>query len=171
MYGDRWHTPVFSMRQAPPILAIILLKLERFYRGSQNPSTMGAVDEALTSLRKLPTKTYSLPDTGADPLLSSAGIHPISTVPSNAEHVLVRLLRGREHPDVSVNYQIAQEALSAQLPNNFAARNRAYSLLQRHAELTCKRDQPHCENCPVNLNCVYFSDRTNPTESEKTSAS
>jgi hypothetical protein len=59
-----------------------------------------------------------------------------------AHDVLVRLLRDREHPDVSVNYQIAQEAISSQLPNNFTARKRAYLLLQRHAELTCKRDQP-----------------------------
>jgi hypothetical protein len=159
------------MRQVPPILAIILLKLERFYRGNQNPSTMGAVDEALTSQGKVPTETYSLPDASADRLLLPEGIHPIATVPSNAEHVVVRILRGREHPDVNVNYQIAQEALSSQLPNNFTARKRAYLLLQRHAELTCKRDQPHCENCPVNLNCVYFSDRPIPTESEKTSAS
>jgi endonuclease III-like uncharacterized protein len=150
------------MRRVPPILAIILLKLERFYRGNQNSSTTDAVDEAITPQRKVPTKTYSLPDAGADRLLLFAGIHPIATVPSNAEHVLVRMLWGSEHPDVNVNYQIAQEALSSQLPNNFTARKRAYLLLQRHAELTCKRDQPHCENCPVNLNCVYFSDRPNP---------
>ena len=115
------------------------------------------VRDSILNERKRPRRTRGVPDPGADRLLLFSGIAPVAAVPTSAAHVLVRLLRGREDPDIDANYEIGQQALVSQLPDNFYARKRAYLLLQRHGEVICKHDQPGCEDCPVNLNCVYFT--------------
>lgn len=153
------------MQQLPPILPIILLKLERFY-GDKYPAAMNDINEVGSSQRIPPKLSVGdVPDAGADRLRLFAGIDPVAAVPSRAVHVLGRLLRGEQAADVHVNYEIGQQALDSQLPRNFAARQRAYFLLQQHAELVCRHDQPHCNGCPVNLNCVYFSEQGNTTGS------
>jgi endonuclease-3 len=120
--------------------------------------------DSMSNERKDPKRAGGVPNPGADRLLLFSGIAPVAAVPSDAVHVLVRLMRGLETPDVDVNYEIGQQVLASQLPNNSYARKRAYLLLQRHAEVLCKRDQPKCEACPVNLNCVYFTERSNSAE-------
>jgi adenine-specific DNA glycosylase len=168
------------------MLSIILLKLERFYRENEVSSvtrtarTIRADQLKLISEQRIFSAAHpfahardstsnegkhahrmrGVPDPGADRLLLFGGIASVAAVPSNAAHVLVRLLRGREVPDVNVNYEFGQQALAAQVPDNFYARKRAYLLLQRHGEATCTRDQPKCKDCPVHLNCLYFIERS-----------
>jgi endonuclease III len=77
-------------------------------------------------------------------------------------------MRGAESADTAVNYDIGRQVVASQIPGNFNARKRAYLLLQRHGEVMCKPDQPNCEDCPVNLNCIYFTERSNSPQSRGT---
>ena len=146
------------MRQVAPILPVILLKLRKFYSSEEPSLGLSAVGEEDAS-RKPAALALDVPNAGVDRLLLFSGIAPVAAVPSRAVHVLVRLLRGDQNSDIKADYETAQQALDSHVPRQFAARQSAYSLLERHAELTCKHDQPRCKDCPVNLNCVYFSER------------
>jgi len=88
----------------------------------------------------------------------SQGISPVAAIPSDQTHVLIRLLHGKEDDTDRNNYRMGQQALAKQLPENFYARRRAYILIKRHGEKTCKRANPKCLICPVKLSCVFFAE-------------
>ena len=173
------------MQPVSPILAIILLKLEKFYAEAPALSVaslnreilseqLGAFGDVNASVRDAITanpqhcyETEYVAKPVADRHLLFSEISPVAAIPSSATHVLVRLLRGTEDQDVNVNYDIGRQAVAAQLPANFYARKRAYLLLQLHGELTCKHDRPSCENCPVSLNCIYFNEHLDPPGSDE----
>ncbi len=109
--------------------------------------------EARTILKKFP----GIADPGADRILLFAGISPVAAVPSNCTQVLPRILYGREHERYATNYRHAQEAISAEIPEKFDVRTRAYLLVKRHGQVTCTRAKPKCDVCPVNSACAYFA--------------
>ena len=108
------------------------------------------------AIRKALKRLPGIGDPGADRILLFGDIAPVAAVPSNCPHVLVRILRGPE-PDYGATYRHAQEAVAAQLPENFEARQRAYLLLKRHGQEVCKRTKPRCDQCPVSSSCAYFA--------------
>jgi len=111
------------------------------------------LNQARRELRKFP----NIAGPGADRILLFAHIAPIAAVPSNCPHVLVRILLGRERENYGVTYSEAQEAIESQTPATFDARTRAYLLLKHHGQMTCKRTNPKCDQCPVNTYCAFFS--------------
>jgi len=117
----------------------------------------GALVGPLAKARKLLRTFPGIADPGADRILLFAEIVPIAAVPSNCPQVLVRLLRGEESGNYGANYRDAQQAIAAEVPEEFYARMRAYLLLKRHGQEICKRTKPLCEKCPVSSNCVFFS--------------
>jgi endonuclease III len=46
--------------------------------------------------------------------------------------------------------------MAAEVPEEFAARRRAYLLLKKHGQEICKRARPKCEICPISGMCAYF---------------
>lgn len=95
---------------------------------------------------------------GADKILLFAGLVPIAAVPSACIGVPQRILFGAEDMNYAAGYRAAQEAMTAELPEKFDVRQRAYLLLKRHGAEICKRTKPKCEICPVSGRCVYFQD-------------
>lgn len=93
---------------------------------------------------------------GADKILLFSGMMPIAAVPSAQTGVPQRILFGAEDKNYGRGYRAAQEALSAELPETFAARQRAYSLLKKHGQEICKRTKPKCEECAISGMCAYF---------------
>jgi endonuclease III len=69
--------------------------------------------------------------------------------------VPLRLGFGEEKGSYAASYRAAQAALDAALPRTFVARIRAYMLLKKHGEETCKRTKPRCGECPVVEECPY----------------
>lgn len=110
----------------------------------------------IAQVRKILKSFPNIADPGADRILLFAGIAPVAAVPSNCPHVLVRIQHGQERESYGVTYREAQHAIEAEVPDTFDSRTRAYLLLKRHGQETCKR-KPKCEECPVNSFCVYFS--------------
>ncbi len=93
---------------------------------------------------------------GADKILLFSRMVPIAAVPSACPGVPQRILFGEEDKNYGRGYRAAQEAIAAEVPENFEARQRAYLLLKKHGQEICKRTKPKCEICPIYLVCAYF---------------
>lgn len=111
--------------------------------------------EARKALKRFPT----IGDPGADKILLFTRTLPIAAVPSNCLHVPLRLGFGQESKNYSASYRSAQQALGEELPEEFDARIRAYSLLKHHGKELCKQARPLCERCPVSTRCHYFNSK------------
>jgi endonuclease-3 len=96
---------------------------------------------------------------GADKILLFAGLAPVAAVPSACPAVPERILFGEENKNYGAGYRAAREAMEAELPENLAARQRAYLLLKRHGQEICKRTNPKCEICPVSAMCEFFLEK------------
>lgn len=120
--------------------------------GDLRAALVGPIAQA----RKLLKTFHSIADPGADRILLFADLAPVAAVPSNCPHVLVRILYGEERENYGVTYREAQEAITAEVPEKFEARTRAYLLLKCHGQQICKR-KPKCDQCPVNSFCAFFA--------------
>ena len=96
---------------------------------------------------------------GADKILLFAELAPVAAVPSACPAVPQRILFGEEDKNYGAGYRAAQEAMTAELPESFDARQRAYLLLKRHGAEICKRTKPKCEICPVSAMCEFFLEK------------
>jgi endonuclease III len=108
-----------------------------------------------TALKEFPV----IGDPGADRILLFARLARVAAVPSASVAVPQRILFGAEDKNYSAGYRAAQEAMSAELPETFGARERAYLLLKRHGAEICKRTKPKCERCPISGRCAYFREK------------
>jgi endonuclease III len=111
----------------------------------------------IVQVRRLLKKFSNIADPGADRILLFAGIAPVAAIPSNGPHVLVRIQQGLERESYAVTYREAQRAIMAEVPEEFAARTRAYLLLKRHGQELCKRTRPKCSECPISACCAYYA--------------
>jgi endonuclease III len=111
----------------------------------------------LTKVRQALKRFPNIADPGADRILLFGGIAPVPAVPSNCPHVLVRILQGLERENYGVTYGEAKTAIEAGIPATFDARTRAYLLLKRQGQELCKRNNPHCDRCPLASNCAFFA--------------
>ena len=112
--------------------------------------------KGIRSAKKALKEFPAIGDPGADKILLFAGLASIAAVPSASVAVPLRILFGAEDKNYAAGYRAAQEAMKAELPEEFDARQRAYLLLKRHGAEICKRTKPKCEICPVSGLCAYF---------------
>lgn len=131
----------------------IAARVKDEFGGDLRAGLVGPIADVRKKLKKFP----NIADPGADRILLFAEIAPLAAVPSNCPHVLVRIRSGQERENYGVTYREAQAALAAEVPEKFAARQRAFLLLKRHGQELCKRTKPKCEQCPVSADCAYFS--------------
>ena len=123
------------------------------FGGDPGSGLAGPVGQVRKALKKFP----GIADPGADRILLFGHLQPVAAVPSNCNHVLVRIQLGLERENYSVNYREAQALIEADIPEQFHARMRAYLLLKQHGQTLCKRSKPKCDQCPVSSNCAYFA--------------
>jgi len=109
----------------------------------------------LAKVRKTLKTFDSIGDPGADRILLFGGIAPIAAIPSNCVHVLDRILQSSETKNYSAAYREGQRVLAEELPEKFDVRTRAYLLLKKHGQETCKRSNPKCNLCPVRATCAF----------------
>jgi endonuclease III len=135
--------------------------------GGDLPGALGQMmqDEKLPAdkrIRRVKSALKEFPvigEPGADRILLFAGLAPVAAVPSACPGVPQRILFGDEDKNYGAGYRAAQEAMSANLPETFETRQRAYLLLKRHGAEICKRRKPKCEICPVSGMCAYFLEK------------
>ena len=131
----------------------VAIRVQDEFGGDLRAGLVGPIPQARKKLKSFP----SIADPGADRILLFGGISPIAAVPSNCVHVLDRILHTSETPNYSVAYREAQRTLASALPEKFDARTRAYLLLKKHGQETCKRTKPKCDGCPVQRNCAFVN--------------
>jgi endonuclease III len=131
----------------------VAIRVQDEFAGDLRAGLVGPIPQARKKLKSFP----SIADPGADRILLFAGISPIAAVPSNCVHVLDRILRATEIQNYSTAYREAQRALASELPEKFDARTRAYLLLKKHGQETCKRTKPKCDECPVRRSCAFVT--------------
>jgi endonuclease III len=137
------------------------LRADRILDIAKRSTTEPGADPDL--IAKLPTakarkllKTFpTIGDPGADKILLLSHTEAIAAVPSNATQVPLRLGFGEEQASYAAGYRSIQAALDAALPGTVAARVRAYLLLKKHGEETCKRSRPQCDHCPIESACPF----------------
>jgi endonuclease III len=128
-------------------------RVEKEFAGDLRAALLGPLAQARKTLRTFP----GIAGPGADRILLFGQIAPVAAVPSNCPYVLTRILQGPQTGPYADSYRDAQRALETALPEDFAARTRAYLLLKRHGQDLCKRTKPKCGQCPVNSSCKYFA--------------
>lgn len=131
----------------------IASRVQDEFGGDLRSALLGKPADARKQLKKFP----NIADAGADRILLFAGMAAVAAVPSNGPHVLVRMEGGVERLNYTATYRDAQALLMAAIPERFEARMRAYLLLKRHGQETCKRTKPRCGQCPVHASCGYFA--------------
>jgi endonuclease III len=92
----------------------------------------------------------------AERILLFSKLAPVAAVPSANVEVPARLWFGKAGKNYAADYRAARGILSAGLAETFEARQRAYLLLKKHGQLTCKRSHPKCESCPLTGQCAYI---------------
>jgi endonuclease-3 len=125
-----------------------------------------ALTGSVAATRKFLKKFPNIADPGVDRILLFAGVSPTAAAPSNCPHVIVRIMSGREPEDYSAAYKEAQRAIQ-NLPENFAARKRAFLLLKRHGQELCKRANPKCDRCPISELCAFNLQRASKSSREQ----
>ena len=141
----------------PELRALRLKEIAMRVRDQYDGDLLVALRGSIADARKKLKSFHSIADPGADRILLFAGIAPIPAIPSNCPYVLVRILHGQERENYGVTYREAQQAIAASVPEKLDSRTRAYLLLKRHGQETCKRTKPKCEMCPVTGSCAYFA--------------
>jgi endonuclease III len=141
----------------PELRAIRLKEIAARVKDEFAGDLRSALVGPIVKVRKLLKEFPGMADPGTDRILLFGGIAPVAAIPSNGPHVLVRIQRGLEHESYAVTYREAQQAIMAEVPEEFDARTRAYLLLKRHGQELCKRTKPKCSECPVSAYCAYFS--------------
>lgn len=131
----------------------IAARVKDEFRGDLRQALVGPIAQVRKRLKTFP----GIADPGADRILLFAGISPIAAVPSNCPHVVARLVSGNDSDNYSHQYKRAQAAIEDGVAATFDARTRAYLLLKRHGQETCKRTKPKCEACPVSGKCAYYA--------------
>jgi endonuclease III len=113
------------------------------------------IRQAKKALKEFPV----IGEPGADKILLFARLVPLAAVPSACIAVPQRILFGAEDKNYAAGYRAAQEAIAAEVPEKYEARQRAYLLLKRHGQEICKRTKPKCDVCPASSQCLYFRER------------
>ena len=125
--------------------------LEKLMKDEKTPAEK-RLQRAKRALKEFPV----IGEPGADKILLFSGMAPIAAVPSACTGVPQRIFFGHEDKNYGKGYRAAQEAIAAEVPEKFEARQRAYLLLKKHGQEICKRTKPKCEICPIRRKCAYF---------------
>lgn len=140
----------------PEVRAQRLKEVASLVKHEYGGNLRAAMKKPLPEVRKILKQFPTIGDPGADKILLFSDTAAIAAVPSNCIHVPLRLGIGEEKKNYAASYKSAQEALSAHLPAERAPRLRAYLLLKRHGQETCKNNRPRCEDCVVSAECLYY---------------
>lgn len=123
------------------------------------PKKPQAEGKSLRAAKKLLQEFPVIGEPSAEKILLFANLAAVAAVPSAMLHVPMRIWFGGEGKNYAGDYRQARELLSSALPEEFEPRQRAYLLLKKHGQETCKRTKPKCEICPLTSHCAYLQAR------------
>ena len=110
------------------------------------------IRSAKNALREFPV----IGEPSAEKILLFSKLAPVAAVASAFVEVPARLWFGKAGKNYAADYRAVREILSNGLPETVEGRQRAYLLLKKHGQQTCKRSSPKCEICPLTGQCAYI---------------
>jgi endonuclease III len=113
-------------------------------------------DKGILGAKKVLQQFPVIGEPSAEKILLFSKLAPVAAVPSAFVEVPARLWFGKAGKNYAADYRAAREVLSSGLQQTFEARQRAYLLLKKHGQQTCKRSHPKCEICPLTGQCAYI---------------
>jgi endonuclease III len=113
-------------------------------------------DKDIRGAKKVLQQFPVVGEPSAEKILLFSKLAPVAAVPSAFVEVPARLWFGKAGKNYAADYRAAREILSSGLAQTFEARQRAYLLLKKHGQQTCKRSHPKCEICPLTGQCAYI---------------
>jgi endonuclease III len=113
-------------------------------------------DKSIRGAKKVLQQFPVIGEPSAEKILLFSKLAPVAAVPSAFVEVPARLWFGKAGKNYAADYRSAREILSTGLAQTFEARQRAYLLLKKHGQQTCKRSHPKCEICPLTGQCAYI---------------
>jgi endonuclease III len=120
------------------------------------PSEKKLTDKDIRGAKKILQQFPVIGGPSAEKILLFSKLAPVAAVPSAFVEVPARLWFGKAGKNYTADYRAAREILSSGLAQTFEARQRAYLLLKKHGQQTCKRSHPKCEICPLTGQCAYI---------------
>jgi endonuclease III len=144
-------------RRAARLRELALIAMNEF-DGDLRPALQLPLPKAKKALQKFP----SIGEPSAEKILLFTRSYPVLGLESNGLRVLLRLGFGEEKKNYSASYRSVQEAIKDQLGDDYDWLIGAHQLLRQHGKELCKTNNPVCEKCPLQKNCVYFQTCQNP---------
>jgi endonuclease III len=120
------------------------------------PSGKKQTDKDIRGAKKILQQFPVIGEPSAEKILLFSKLAPVAAVPSAFVEVPTRLWFGKAGKNYAADYRAAREILSSGLAQTLEARQRAYLLLKKHGQQTCKRSHPKCEICPLTGLCTYI---------------
>jgi endonuclease-3 len=121
-----------------------------FRRTPKLPAVIrGPLAPARRALKGMP----QMGEGGAYRMLLFAAGHPVLPVDARVSRVARRLGFGEQLSDFTKTARSVREAVSARLPSEPAAFQRAFVYLAHHGGATCTEADPHCGVCPLLKDC------------------
>jgi endonuclease III len=113
-------------------------------------------DKGIRGAKKILQQFPVIGEPSAEKILLFSKVAPVAAVPSANVEVPARLWFGKAGKNYTADYRAVREILNSGLAQIFEARQRAYLLLKKHGQQTCKRSHPKCEICPLTGHCAYI---------------
>lgn len=123
---------------------------------SSLPRGAQLTDKGIRPAKKIFQQFPTVGEPSAEKILLFSKLAPVAAVPSANVEVPARLWFGKAGKNYAADYRAAREVLNSGLAPTFEARQRAYLLLKKHGQQTCKRSHPKCELCPLTGQCAYI---------------
>ena len=128
------------------------------FGGDLNRALKFPLKKAMSALKKFP----SIGDPGAEKILLFTRSYPILALESNGLRVLLRLGFGEEKKSYSASYKSVRDAIAKEVSAEFDFLISAHQLLKQHGQETCKRTNPHCDECVLRKDCEYARQSLRP---------
>jgi endonuclease-3 len=109
------------------------------------------IDDARRVFQRFP----NLGRPGAERVLLFAGAHPVLSLDSNGLRVLARLGFAPESKTYAKTYRDVRAAVDPQVPRDAVSVIRAHQVLRRHGQDVCRRTNPACDRCPLQVTCAF----------------
>jgi len=130
---------------------IALIAMNEF-DGDLGPALKLPLTKAMRALRKFP----GIGEPSAEKILLFTRSYSVLGLESNGLRALLRLGFGEEKKNYTATYRAVQEAIKAQLKEDFDWLIKAHILLRQHGKELCKTNRPLCSECPLRRDCAYF---------------
>jgi endonuclease III len=129
--------------------------LKAVLKSSMKPEKQ-QTDKGIRGAKRVLQQFPVIGEPSAEKILLFSKLALVAAVPSAFVEVPARLWFGKAGKNYAADYRAARGILNSGLAQTFEARQRAYLLLKKHGQQTCKRSHPKCEICPLTGQCAYI---------------